>query len=182
MVRRGQGSPEKERQSEGLRGREPGTGGTQKHRSGGFGQGAGARTGSHRVGYAPQEHAHQRIGCPEHLHLLLHEMLLLGFGGEAETRAWGRCRRRDGGRRDRRGRHGFPRPRLSECRWPRRGLPTPEALLTCAGVRGVIEAGPRAGRGGLAPPLSARPPPRRRAVGGHTWRRGGPGKQSLAGS
>ena len=47
----------------------------------GLGQGhSGAGAGSHRVGYAPQEHAHQRVGRPEHLHLLLHKMLLLGFG------------------------------------------------------------------------------------------------------
>lgn len=39
----------------------------------------GTRAGSHRVGYAPQEHAHQRVSRPEHLHLLLHEMLFLFF-------------------------------------------------------------------------------------------------------
>lgn len=40
-----------------------------------------------RVSDAPQEHAHQRVRGPEHLHFLLYEMLLLGFGGEAESRA-----------------------------------------------------------------------------------------------
>lgn len=102
----------------------------------GLGQGhSGAGAGSHRVGYAPQEHAHQRVGRPEHLHLLLHEMLLLGFGGEAETRAGGRCRRRYSGRRDRGGRHSLPGTRPSgslnrlRCRFP-----TPEAALTCAAV------------------------------------------------
>lgn len=96
-----------------------------------------ASAGSHRVGYAPQEHAHQRVGRPEHLHLLLHEMLLLGFGGEAETRARRRCRRRYGGRRDRGGRHSIPLPRTrrSGSRSRRRNrLPTPEALLTWAAV------------------------------------------------
>lgn len=71
----------------------------------------GAGAGSHRVGDAPQEHAHQWVSRPEHLHLLLHEMLLLGFGGEAETLAGGRCTRRYGGRRGRGGRHGLPRTR-----------------------------------------------------------------------
>lgn len=95
----------------------------------------GTRAGSHRVGYAPQEHAHQRVSRPEHLHLLLHEMLFLGFGGEAETWTRSRCCRRYGGRRSRGGRHGLPRTRLSGSRSRElSGFPTPEAVLTCAAV------------------------------------------------
>lgn len=75
------------------------------------GQELGSRTGSYRVGDAPQEHAHQRVGGPEHLHFLLHEMLLLGFGGKAESWAGASSSRGCGGGRDGGGRHSLPRTR-----------------------------------------------------------------------
>lgn len=89
------------------------------------GQKPGVRAGSYRVGDAPQEHAHQRVGGPEHLHFLLHEMLLLGFGGEAESRTGASSCRGCGGGRDGGGRHSLPRTRASGSgSWPQLQSPT----------------------------------------------------------
>lgn len=120
----------------------------------GFGRGyRGARAGSHRVGYAPQEHAHQWVSRPEHLHLLLHEMLLLGFGGEAETLAGGRCTRRYGGRRGRGGRHGLPRTRPTGSRSrPRSGSRPRKRCSPEPPSRDRRRACRRVGGAALAPP------------------------------
>lgn len=129
----------------------------------GFGQGlrgAGAGAGSHRVGYAPQEHAHQRVGRPEHLHLLLHEMLFLGFGSEAETCAGSRCRRRYSGRRDRGGRHSLPHTQPSETQSRPAAMYSPDpgsgAHLRLRHVTGGWPAGVQVGRGRLTPPPGGR--------------------------
>lgn len=143
----------------------------------GFGRGyRGARAGSHRVGDAPQEHAHQWVSRPEHLHLLLHEMLLLGFGGEAETLAGGRCTRRDDGRRGRGGRHGLPRtrPRGTRSR-PRSGSrPGSGAHLSRRHVTGGGPAGASGrGRAGSAPWPRGPGAPRRMDSPGAGAARGG---------
>lgn len=116
----------------------------------------GSRAGSYRVGDAPQEHAHQRVGGPEHLHFLLHEMLLLGFGGKAESWAGASSSRGCGGGRDGGGRHSLPRTRASGSgSRPRLRSPTRKRCSPAIRhVTGGPPAGARTGRGQrLAPPL-----------------------------
>lgn len=131
------------------------------------GQELGSRTGSYRVGDAPQEHAHQRVGGPEHLHFLLHEMLLLGFGGKAESWAGASSSRGCGGGRDGGGRHSLPRTRASGSgSRPRLRSPTRKRCSPAQPSRDRRPARRRADGAGRGPERLA-PPLDRAAV---TWR------------
>lgn len=135
-------------------------------RRSGRGAAAGVPTGSYRVGDAPQEHAHQRVCGPEHLHFLLHEMLLLGFGGEAESRAGASSCRGCGSGRDGGGRHGLPRTRASGSgSWSRLRSPTRKR---CSPARSSRDRRPALRRASGAGPGELAPPPRPR--GGHLAR------------
>lgn len=125
----------------------------------------GSRAGSYRVGDAPQEHAHQRVGGPEHLHFLLHEMLLLGFGGKAESWAGASSSRGCGGGRDGGGRHSLPRTRASGSgSRPRLRSPTRKR---CSPAHPSRDRRPARGRADGAGPERLAPPLGRADV---TWR------------
>lgn len=132
------------------------------------GQELGSRAGSYRVGDAPQEHAHQRVGGPEHLHFLLHEMLLLGFGGKAESWAGASSSRGCGGGRDGGGRHSLPRTRASGSgSRPRLRSPTRKRCSPAQPSRDRRPAPRARGRGGAGPAPLAPPRLGRATV---TWR------------
>lgn len=133
----------------------------------------GCEARSYRVGDTPQEHAHQRVGGPEHLHFLLHEMLLLGFGGKAEPRAGASSCRGCGGGRDGGGRHSLPRTRASGSgSRPRLPSPTRKRCSPAPPSRdrrlGGSPAGARAGGAGQGRRRCGSARPGRRWV--VTWR------------